>query len=194
MFGELERQAGGVPYGHLDLRTAPSLADQRHPRPLEDRGRPHGARGGRLPPARPSRMRWSWCGNGPRAAALDLEQSTSTPRLGHDPRRRAEVQAGAAEPSVECDQVHARRRARSTSVRCRDGRAIEYRLPTRAWASRRSIRKPCSRNSDRWERRAGVDPFTKIHRTAWRANLGQEPGWSGLDVHIHDPGAPWRMS
>ena len=25
-------------------------------------------------------------------------------------------------------------------------------------------------------------------------DLGDEPGGCGLDVHVHDPGAPWRMS
>ena len=33
---------------------------------------------------------------------------------GHDPGRRAQGQAGAAEPAVECDQVHARRAGGST--------------------------------------------------------------------------------
>jgi light-regulated signal transduction histidine kinase (bacteriophytochrome) len=41
---------------------------------------------------------------------------------------------------------------------------------------------------------AGADPLPQIHRTPRRSNLGQAPGWCGLDVHVHDPGTSWRMS
>ena len=39
-----QRQAGRLPEGHPLVGPAPALADQRHPRPVEDRGRAHGAR------------------------------------------------------------------------------------------------------------------------------------------------------
>ena len=38
-----EREAGRVPARHPLLRTAPALAHQRHPGPLQGRGRAHGA-------------------------------------------------------------------------------------------------------------------------------------------------------
>ena len=43
-FGDLTDEAGRVRGRHPRLGQAPALADQRHPRPLEDRGRPDGAR------------------------------------------------------------------------------------------------------------------------------------------------------
>jgi class 3 adenylate cyclase len=42
--------------------------------------------------------------------------------------------------------------------------------------------------------RTGTHLVPEVHRAAWRANLGEKPGWCGLDVHVHDPGASWRMS
>ena len=38
-----QRQAGRLPEGHPFVGQAPAVADQRHPRPVEDRGRAHGA-------------------------------------------------------------------------------------------------------------------------------------------------------
>jgi GAF domain-containing protein len=46
-----DREAGRVPEGHLRLRPAPAVPDQRHPRSLQDRGGADGAGAGRLPPA-----------------------------------------------------------------------------------------------------------------------------------------------
>ena len=40
----------------------------------------------------------------------------------------------------------------------------------------------------------GLALCPEVHRAARRADLGQEPGGRGLDVHVHAPGAPWRMS
>jgi len=37
--------------------------------------------------------------------------------------------------------------------------------------------------------RARAGPFPEVHRAAWRADLGDEPGRDGLDIHVHDPGA-----
>jgi CheY-like chemotaxis protein len=42
--------------------------------------------------------------------------------------------------------------------------------------------------------RAGAHSVSEVHRTPRGADLGHEPGGRGLDVHVHDPGAPWRMS
>ncbi len=65
-----QRQAGRIHRRHHRLRTPPALPHQRHPRPLEDRGRSHGAR------ARPrstcrSRWRppWPWSASARPAAA-----------------------------------------------------------------------------------------------------------------------------
>ena len=44
--GRDERQPAGVHRRHLHQRAAPALADQRHPRPVEGRGRDDGARAG----------------------------------------------------------------------------------------------------------------------------------------------------
>jgi GAF domain-containing protein len=41
---------------------------------------------------------------------------------------------------------------------------------------------------------ARADPQSEVHRTSRRQDLGQEPAGRGLDVHVHDPGASWRMS
>jgi len=43
MFGELNEKQERIPEGHLLIGQAPALADQRHPGPVEDRSRPHGA-------------------------------------------------------------------------------------------------------------------------------------------------------
>ena len=37
--------------------------------------------------------------------------------------------------------------------------------------------------------RARPGPVAEVRRAAWREDLGQEPGGSGFDVHVHDPGA-----
>ena len=37
--------------------------------------------------------------------------------------------------------------------------------------------------------RARAGPVAEVRRAAWREDLGQEPGWSGFDVHVHDPDA-----
>ena len=44
MFGELNDKQDDYAEGHLHVGQAPALADQRHPRPVQDRGRAHGAR------------------------------------------------------------------------------------------------------------------------------------------------------
>ena len=51
MFGELNEQQDELPRGHPRRRPPPALADQRHPRPLEGRGRPDGAGARRRFPA-----------------------------------------------------------------------------------------------------------------------------------------------
>jgi signal transduction histidine kinase len=36
--------------------------------------------------------------------------------------------------------------------------------------------------------------LSEVHRAAWWADLGEERAGYGFDVHVHDPGASWRMS
>ena len=55
MFGEMNAEAGRVPARHPLLRPPPALAHQRHPRPLQGRGRAHGAGGVGVQPARGAR-------------------------------------------------------------------------------------------------------------------------------------------
>jgi signal transduction histidine kinase len=38
-----------------------------------------------------------------------------------------------------------------------------------------------------------ADPLPEVHRTSWRADMGEDPGGRGFDLHVHDPGAPWRV-
>ena len=57
MFGELNEKQDGVPAGHPRLGPAPPVPDQRHPRPVQDRGRADGARTGRLPSPDGARQR-----------------------------------------------------------------------------------------------------------------------------------------
>ena len=52
LMGADERQPAGVHRRHLHQRPAPAVADQRHPRPVEGRGRDDGARAGAGRPRR----------------------------------------------------------------------------------------------------------------------------------------------
>jgi Histidine kinase-, DNA gyrase B-, and HSP90-like ATPase/His Kinase A (phospho-acceptor) domain len=40
---------------------------------------------------------------------------------------------------------------------------------------------------------AGSDALPEVRGVARRQNWGREPGGRRLDVHVHDPSAPWRM-
>jgi GAF domain-containing protein len=64
MFGELNEKQGGVPEGHPCLRHASPIPDQRHPRPVQDRSRAHGAGTHGLPSPHGTRQRPD---TGPRA-------------------------------------------------------------------------------------------------------------------------------
>jgi hypothetical protein len=39
----------------------------------------------------------------------------------------------------------------------------------------------------------GPDPMSKVRRAPRRQDLGQESGGRRVHVHVHDPGAAWRM-
>ena len=53
MFGEMNEKQDGVHQRHPRLGQAPAVADQRHPRSVEGRGRAHGARSGDRSTCRP---------------------------------------------------------------------------------------------------------------------------------------------
>jgi hypothetical protein len=42
--------------------------------------------------------------------------------------------------------------------------------------------------------KAGPNSLPEVRRTPRWEDLGQESARRGLDVHVHDPGASWRMS
>ena len=68
MFGEHQREAGGVPARHPRLGQAPAGAAQRDPRPVQGRGRPDGARASRWSTCAPcSSTPPRWCASGRRA-------------------------------------------------------------------------------------------------------------------------------
>ncbi len=111
MFGDVnEKQLEYL----LDIHTLgppPAAADQRHPRPVEDRGRADGPRPGDREPADAARQLHD---PGPRArqpaGADPLARDREGPRrLG---RRHPQGQAGRHQPAVERRQVHAGRRPR----------------------------------------------------------------------------------
>jgi len=101
-----EREAGRVPEGHPRLRAAPAVADQRHSRSLEGRGGADGVGAHRLPPAGRHRQRPD-PGTGAGEPAGDHARTLRRRPVGADPGRRAQGQAGAAEPPVQRLEVHA---------------------------------------------------------------------------------------
>ena len=147
-FGEPDREAGRVRGRHPRLGQAPALADQRHPRPLEDRGRPHGARGGRVRPARRARQR-PHAGARARAARRDRAAARDRPGARRVPRRRAQGEAGRPQPALERGEVHAARRRGGTSSRGRRTAMRRSPSPIPASASRPRTRRRSSRRSGR---------------------------------------------
>ena len=143
-----QREAARVPARHPLLGPPPAHADQRHPRPVEDRGRPDGARPGDDQPADAARQLHD---AGPRArqpAGPDARaRGRGRPRrLG---RRYPQAQAGRDQPALERGQVHAGRR-QGDAARA-PARATRSRSPssTPASASPPTSRRWCSRNSAR---------------------------------------------
>ena len=122
-------------------------------------------------------------------------------RAGPDSGGRAEGPAGRPEPVVECDQVHAGGRADrgrgSAKGRVCGGVRQRHRGRHRTGGSGGGVRGvPPGRDGGQEGGRhwAGADPVPEVRRTPRRTDLGEEPGGRGLDVHVHDPGASWRMS
>ena len=127
---------------HPPERPIPARRHQRHPRHVEDRGRPHPARpraSSRSSPSSTTPCAWSR-----RAPTTSSSRSppTSAARsacIG----RSAPAQADRAQPPVERGEVHARRRPHRRSTRARRRAGCGSRSPTPASASRRK-RSPSS--------------------------------------------------
>ncbi len=116
---------------------------------------------------------------------------------GHDTRRRAQGETGAAEPPLQRAQVHARgrsdRRPRRRERRHGGGVRRGHRRGHRPRGSGGGVRGVPAGGDGRQEGggyRARAGPLSEVHRTAWRPDLGEESGRDGLDVHVHGPGAP----
>ncbi len=104
---EPDGQAGRVRRDDPSGRRGSARADQRHPRPLEGRGRKDGGARRRRHARRRPRLRRAHvpaagAGEGSRAHGRGLRRE----RAAVDPHGRAAPPAGAEEPALECGQVH----------------------------------------------------------------------------------------
>ena len=144
----VERKAGRLPEGHPFLRQASAFADQRHPRPVEGRGGPHGARSGDVRPAVGHLQRDD---ADPRACTAAFDRACARRRsgAGRGGCRRTQVQADSAQPADECGQVHARRRTGRGEARAAMQTTSSWPCTIRASALPRRTRRPCSRSSGR---------------------------------------------
>ena len=105
--GQPHRPAGGVRQDHPRRRFRPAPADQRHPRPVQGRGRADGRPPAADLPAQARRLlrghlrrRWPRT----RASRFAVEVEPVVPAGA--PHRRAAPPAGAAQPAVQRGQVH----------------------------------------------------------------------------------------
>ena len=106
-----EREAGRVPGRHPLLGRPPARADQRHPRPVQGRGRPGGARARAVLPPRGTGARGGH-GQGARDEERRAARARARPRRRPRGRRRAPHPPGRLQPALQRGQVHPVRRAR----------------------------------------------------------------------------------
>ena len=106
--GNLHRPADRVRRDDPRGRQRPARADQRHPRPVQGRGRQDGAQPRAAGPGRPLRGRRARLPAGGRAERARVPHR-ARPRAAPRPRhRRAAPAAGAAQPALQRVQVHRR--------------------------------------------------------------------------------------
>jgi len=110
MFGELNAKQEEYFEGHLRFRRSFAGLDQRHPRPLQDRGGTDGARADGVRPSHGPRQRVD---AGPRAGRPTVDRAAYNHRWPARPGsgRRTKDPPGRPQLAVERDQVHAGRRA-----------------------------------------------------------------------------------
>ena len=120
MFGEVnDKQLEYLQDIHC-VGASPAGADQRHPRPVEDRGRAHGARPDALPPAAAARQ-LGHAGARAREPPRPEPRARRGGRAGRVGGRRAQGQAGGDQPAVQRGEVHAGRRQRDAARAARRG-------------------------------------------------------------------------
>ena len=177
---------------HPRGRQRPARADQRHPRPVQGRGRQDGAQPRAAGPGRPLRGRRARLPAGGRAELARVPHR-ARPRAARRPRhRRAAPAAGAAQPALQRVQVHPAR-ARSTlhiaPGRGRDDRLLGHRHRRRhprgqALADLRAL--PAGRRHDvaqvRRHRPGPVDLARDRPPAGRRAARAVDAG-RGLDLH-----------
>ena len=100
VFGELNEQQRRIRARHPHERAAPALAHQRHPRPLQDRGRPDGAGC-----SNPSSRRRSWTMHVDRAGARARAQLAHDARCGPSTRRSTSTRARPSRSSTTCSRT-----------------------------------------------------------------------------------------
>ena len=148
LFGERQREAGGVPRRHPHLGQPPARADQRHPRPVQGRGRAGRARGRAVLAAGGARARRR---DGARAGDEGRRPGRARGGSGrrHRHGRRAPDQTGDLQPALERREVHARGRRRRRAGDAGQRRGAGSRWPTPAPASPPRITSGSSRSSSR---------------------------------------------
>ena len=132
------RQADRVRQDDPLLGQRPADADQRHPRPVEDRVGHGVGRRRRAALRRPARLRRAHLPPRRRREGAALRHRAATRPAADDPHRRQAPAAGAQEPALERLQVHrARRRSRSRVAHRR--RRLERPTTRRSTAPSRSL-------------------------------------------------------
>ena len=118
MFGDLNERQDEYLRDILDVGPPPARAAQRHPGPVQGRGRPDGARAvDVLRRAARSSTAWPWSASERVAHGIALELEVDAGRRRHRGRRAA-LQAGRAQPAVQRGEVQPRRRPRSRCGPC----------------------------------------------------------------------------
>ncbi len=192
LFGDVNDKAARLPQRHPFVRQASAGAHQRHPRPVQGRGRTDGARS-RVVRRRIGADERDDAGARARAAAQCRIADGRGPGAGRGRGRRAQGEADPRQPAHQRRQVHAGRRQHRRDCAPRAGRAggrrARHRHRHRARGSRGGVRgipagrPPLHEQAGRHRARAHADE--KVRRAAWRPDLGRKRAGQGLDIHLH---------